>query len=111
MNALDLSLPLPQWVPAIATVLSIFGLVGFIIVDVIIMISTVSAENNNRDRLRHTAFSFIAQVYSALNTIIATVALPYIFPENVFSFSYGTAMAVMFRVKECEGNSYNPGPS
>lgn len=86
MNTFDLFLPLPQWVPAIATLLFIFRLVGFIIVDIIIMISTASAENNNRDRLRHTAFSVIAQVYSVLTIVIATIALTYIFPENVLLF-------------------------
>lgn len=91
-----LLLPLPTWVPAIAT------LISPIMVLTLIVTRTISTRTNNETtrNYRWTTISRILdQVQTVISTIVATVALAYLFPDRILSCNLDQQWQEFFKSK------------
>lgn len=77
-----LLLPLPAWVPAVATL--IYPITAFTLI-LTRLFTTPSNDDTLHNRRWNTIFSIISQMQSVISTIAATVALAYLFPDRILS--------------------------
>ncbi|PLB52469.1 hypothetical protein P170DRAFT_507261 [Aspergillus steynii IBT 23096] len=82
-RTLSLSLPLPTWLPVLTTLLSPLTVTALAAIGILIPRTPTNAAAANSAIQR--ALFFIDQAHSILSTIIATLALAYLFPENILS--------------------------
>ncbi|KAJ5511961.1 hypothetical protein N7453_004064 [Penicillium expansum] len=92
-----LLLPLPTWVPAVATLISpITGLI-------LIATRILSTRSNNETTRNHrwTAISGILdQIQTVISTIVATVAIAYLFPDKILSCNLNQQWQEYFQSKD-----------
>ncbi|KAH8426523.1 uncharacterized protein LDX57_004258 [Aspergillus melleus] len=77
------SLPLPSWLPVITTLLP--PLTVTVLAAISILIPRTRANATAATNVAQRALFLIDQAHSILSTIIATLALAYLFPENILS--------------------------
>lgn len=75
-------LPLPAWVPAIATLIYPITELTLILAR---FLTTRSNDETIYNRRWNTISSIISQVQTVISTIAATVALAYLFPDRILS--------------------------
>ncbi|KAL4869023.1 hypothetical protein BDV12DRAFT_168481 [Aspergillus spectabilis] len=86
-------LPLPSWVPILATLLPPLTLIVLAITRVIF-----EAASRTSNRWTHT-FQIVNHLHTILLTVIATVALSYLFPETALSCQLEQQWQAFFQLK------------
>jgi hypothetical protein len=91
-----LHLPLPTWVPAIATLLSPITVLTLIAMRVFFPRSNNETPGNCR---WSTVFGILNQMQTVISTIVATVALAYLFPDRFLSCELDQQWLALFQSK------------
>ncbi|KAJ5873625.1 uncharacterized protein N7473_013184 [Penicillium subrubescens] len=77
-----LFLPLPTWIPGIATLMSLIPTLTLIATR---FLSLTSNHETPRKNIWSTTCSIINQIQTVISTIMATLALAYLFPDRILS--------------------------
>ncbi|CAI7643465.1 unnamed protein product [Penicillium glandicola] len=91
-----LVLPLPTWVPAIATLISPITVLTLIANRVL---SARSANETPRNDRWSTVSGILNQIQTVISTIVATVALMYLFPDGILSCNLEQQWQAFFHSK------------
>ncbi|KAJ5208676.1 hypothetical protein N7449_003055 [Penicillium cf. viridicatum] len=91
-----LFLPLPTWVPTIATLISPIMVLTLIVIRII---STRSNDETTRNYRWTTISRILDQVQTVISTIVATVALAYLFPDRILSCNLDQQWQGFFKSK------------
>ncbi|KAJ5872780.1 uncharacterized protein N7529_005133 [Penicillium soppii] len=91
-----LLLPLPTWVPAIATLISPITILTLIATRILFPRLNNEAPRNYRWT---TTFGILNQIQTIISTIVATVALAYLFPDRILSCNLDQQWQVFFQSK------------
>ena len=92
-----LLLPLPTWVPAIATLLSPFAILTLIATRVLLPRSTNETPRHGQ---WSTVFGILKQGQTVISTILATIALVYLFPDRILSCNLDQQWQGFFQSKD-----------
>ncbi|EKV05819.1 hypothetical protein PDIG_80160 [Penicillium digitatum PHI26] len=98
-RATALFLPLPTWVPAVATLLSPITVLTLIATQIL------SARVNNETARNYrwtTISSILDQVQTVISIIVATVALVYLFPDRILSCNLNEQWQEFFQSKNSQ---------
>ncbi|PWY72184.1 hypothetical protein BO94DRAFT_476066 [Aspergillus sclerotioniger CBS 115572] len=96
----SLFLPFPQWIPVITTLFPLITVLALYLANR--LSSTAGADNTHPFNHWQRLFPIADHLHSIISAIIATVALAYLYPENVLTCRLEQEWQEYFRLKDAQ---------